>query len=166
MRSQKVVVCETLLRVLSDRGVEYTLNGEIPLKSVLTSEDKKTVRELICEGFETGQISMTEQAKLKYLGKPKELMKYVNGLVNNWIKKNKEFNGGMKYIPENPGSRSGSSDDQIKAMRNLKKTTNDPQVLEEIELAIKDRLAEIKPTETVEVIVDNLPEHLRKFVTE
>ena len=162
MKSQKVFVCELLVLTLANRGVDYVLNGDVNIKDVLTSEDKKLVREIVCEGFESGQISMTEQSKIKYLGKPKELMKYVNGLVNNWIKKNPEFNNGVKYIPENPGSRTGSGDEQIKAMRNLMKTTNDPEILQEIEDSIQERLLEIKP-DTVEIIVENLPEHLRKF---
>ena len=164
MRSQKEAVCGLLLQVLSERGVEFEQNGPVNMKDVLTPADKKTVREQVTIGFLEGEISMSEQAQAKYLGDPKELSKYVHGLVNNWIKKCPQFNNGMKYIPENPGSRTGQGDDQIKAMRGLKKTTSDPLALAEIDKAIAARIAEIKPANTVTIIVEHLPEHLRHLV--
>ena len=163
MTSQKEAVCNALLSVLSARGHEYELNGEASINSVLTKDDKAKVRAIIFEGFRSGEISMTDDAQEKYADDT-EMNKYVNGLVNNWIKKNPEFNGGDKYVPENPGSRTGQSDDQIKALRALKKTTNDATAIAEIDEAIEARLAEIKPSATVTIDVSALPEHLRHLV--
>ena len=163
MKSQKNAVCELLLLVLSMRDVEYTLNGEVNIKDVLTPSDKAWVRQEVTKGFYEGEISMSEQAQAKFLSNETEMKKYVHGLVNNWIKKCPDFNQGSKYVPKNPGSRAGQGDDQVKAMRNLKKTTNDLTAIAEIDKAIADRLAEIKPA-TVEINVEALPEHLRHLV--
>jgi hypothetical protein len=163
MVNQKVGVTNAVLSLFPD----YELNGEVILASLLTSEHKKQLRAILVEGFKAGEIAMTEKAQAKYLatGQETALNKYVSGLLDNWIRKNPEFNNKLKYITKNPGSRAGSGDDQVRAMRNLKKTTNDQSVIAEIDEAIAERLAEIKPTQTVEINVEALPEHLRKFVT-
>lgn len=164
MKSQKVFVVSAILATLAARDVEYQLNGETPIKDVLTAADKAKVRELVFNGFKEGQIQMSEQAKGKYLSDDVKLKVYVNGLVNNWIKKNPEFNGGQTYKPANPGSRAGSQDEQIKALRQLKKQTNDAKALAQIDEAITARLAEIKPQAVVEINAEALPEHLRHLV--
>lgn len=164
MKSQKNAVCNALLSVLKERGIDYELNGEATIKSVLTSEDKATVKAILIEGFNNDKIVLSDSAKAKYIGNPTGLSTYVNGLINNWIKKNPEFNSGIKYAPENPGSRAGSGDEQIRAMRGLKKTTNDPATLEAIDKEIAMRLAEIKPASVVEINVEALPESLRHLV--
>ena len=163
MRSQKDAVCTFIMQVLSERGVSYELNGDTPVSDVLTPEDKKVVRELVTEGFRAGEITLSEQAQVKFLPFPSELAKYVHGLVNNWIKKYKPFNCGTSYIPKNKGSRTGYQDEQVKALRNLKKAGQlTAEEVSEIDEAIASRLAEIKPK--VEVNVNALPEHLRHLV--
>ena len=106
------------------------------------------------------EIEMSEQARAKHNDESK-MRVYVSGLLNNWIKKHPPFNAGKKYVPVNKGSRTGSSDPQIKAMRALLKTTNDEESIAKINEAIQTRLAEIRPAQTVEIDVDALPEHLR-----
>lgn len=90
------------------------------------------------------------------------IRKYVPGLVNNWLRKDKRLNGGSTYVAKNPGSRSGSGDESIKAMKTLLSITADPAAKAEIQKAIEARQAELKPK--VEVNVDALPEHLRRLV--
>lgn len=160
MTKQKTAVCNALLSVLKERGVDYELNGETPINKVLTDQDKSTVRAIILEGFMSGAIDMSEQARAKYDDETK-MKTYVSGVVNNWIKKNPEFNCGVKYKPANPGSRAGSQDEQVRNMRALLKQTNDPEAVAMIEEAIEARLAEIKPKQQVTIDVDQLPEHLR-----
>jgi hypothetical protein len=91
-----------------------------------------------------------------------QLRKYVPGLTNNWLRKDKRLNGGTKYVAKNPGSRSGSGDESIKAMRTLLSITTDANAKAEIQKAIEVRQAELKPK--VEVNVDALPESLRHLV--
>ena len=90
------------------------------------------------------------------------IRKYVPGLCNNWLRKDKRLNGGGTYVPKNPGSRSGSGDESIKAMRTLLSITTDPEAKAEIQLAIDARQAELKPKVTVDV--EKLPESLRYLV--
>lgn len=162
MVSQKQAVTNAILSVFP----KYELGGEVILSTLLNSDTKKKLRAILVSGFKAGEISMSEDAIKKYITSKddKALDKYVSGLLDNWVRKNPEFNNGGKYITKNPGSRAGSGDEQVRAMRNLKKTTNDPEVLAEIDAAITERLAEIKPTQTVEIDVEALPEHLRRFV--
>lgn len=160
MVSQKQAVTNAVLSIFPD----YELGGETTLSSILTPDSKKEIRSLVFEAFKAGEVSFSEDAQSKYGQDDQALMKYVGGMVDNWIRKNKDFNNGQAYVTKNPGSRAGSQDDQIKALRGLKKTTNDPQALAEIEEAIQTRLAEIKPTKTVEINVDALPEHLKHLV--
>ena len=105
---------------------------------------------------------MKENSRVKYIGNPKELNKYVGGLVNNWIRKCKEFNSGIQHKPKNPGSRKGYGDEQVKEMRKLLKTISDKETRVMIESAIEERLKVITPK--IEVNVSNLPEHLRHLV--
>lgn len=164
MKNQRTATCETILSVLSARGVNYELNGSVSIKELLNADDKKQIRDIVKSGFLNGEIEMSDDAKKKYFGDDTAMNSYVNGLVNNWIKKAPEFNGGEKYAPKNPGSRAGQGDEQIRAMRQLKKTTTDEIILAEIDKAIEARLAEIKPESVVEINVDALPEHLRHLV--
>lgn len=97
-------------------------------------------------------------------GNPSEeqLKKYIPGLVNNWIRKDKRLNGGQKYEPKNPGSRKGGNDESIKAMRTLLSVTQDPLVRDQIEAAIEARLEELKPKPVINA--EALPESLRYLV--
>ena len=96
------------------------------------------------------------------------MKKYVSGLVNNWVRKNKEFNCGNTYAAKNPGSRAGSTDPQMKALKTLLSQLgeDDATAIAEVKSAIEARKAEIKPATAVKPInVDALPEHLKGLVT-
>ena len=160
--NQKDGVTNAILSVLNERGVEYVMGGEITVNEVLTSEDKANVRAIVANGLASGLISITDEAKERHASDG--FKKYTNGLVNNWIKKNKDFNCGKAYVPKNPGSRAGSGDEQIREMRKLLKTTNDQEQIDLIQSMIDKRLEEIKPKETVTINVDALPEALRHLV--
>ena len=160
MVNQKQAVTNAVLAVKPD----YQLNGEVILADVLNSDDKKQARAILFEGFKAGEIAMTEQAKVKYLHDDTALSKYVSGLLDNWIRKNTEFNNGQAYVTKNPGSRAGSGDEQVREMRKLLKVTSDEQARALIQQAITERLAAIKPESTVTINADALPEHLRHLV--
>jgi hypothetical protein len=160
MVSQKQAVTNAVLSVVPD----YELGGETILSEVITESQKKEVRSIIFSGFMSGKVEMSEEGKQKYFGDEKELNKYIGGLLNNWIRKNPEFNNGGSYTVKNPGSRTGSGDEQLKALKSLLKVTTDAEVRKEIEQAITERLAEIKPAATVTINADALPAHLRHLV--
>ena len=164
MIGQKQAVVNTLLSVLKDRDVDYVLNGEENLKDVLTKDDKTKVNSILCAGFIAQEIQMSAEASAKYLKDPQKLKTYVSGLINNWVRKNTEFNNGVTYAPKMPGSRTGQRDETIKNLRLMKKEMTDPKVLVEIDQAIADRLAEIKPESVVTINPDAIPEHLRHLL--
>ena len=165
MKSQKNAVCSTLLSILNERGVEYELNSELSMKSVLTPEDVKQCRAIIKAGIIANEIVFSESAQAKYLGPENDskLNSYVSGLVNNHIRKTKEFNMGVGYTPENPGSRQGNSDETVKALKALLKKTpaSEVELIQEINQALSERLVELK--HEVEINAEAVPEHLRKF---
>ena len=125
-----------------------------------SKDERASINQVLCEGFRAG--------KIQYDGgvdgmEDKDLRAYVSGLLSNWLRKDKRLNGGVKYIAKNPGSRAGSTDVHIKAMRLLKDAQTDPAAIAEIQGHIDARLATIKPTKTAELDVSALPEELRKF---
>lgn len=131
----------------------------------LTREQKATVVAIVTEGILNGQVAFSDQAKAKYDNQTK-IMSYVNGMVDNHLNKDKRLNGGEKHQIKNPGSRAGSTDPQVKALRQLLTIAPTAEEKAEIQGYLNDRLAEIqasKPTtkKTVTINIDDLPEELR-----
>lgn len=135
------------------QAVCKVLNGEPDGKVELTEKQLDAVHELVFMAFQTGQTSHSKNPD------EEALRKYIPGLVNNWIRKDQRLNGGVQYQAKNPGSRSGSGDEQVKAMKTLLSMTTDPEAKEAIQLEIAKRIAAIKPK--VELDVSKLPESLR-----
>jgi len=124
----------------------------------LTKDEKSTVKAMLVTGFEEGKIELKSEQD--------DLGKYVNGLINNWLRKDTRMNGGTTYTCKNPGSRTGQQDPMIKNLRLLKKregiTESD---LAEIDVAIAARLSEIKPAKAAQTIdVSALPEEFQHLV--
>lgn len=166
MLSQRVATVQTILNVLSNRGVDYELNGPTPISEVLTDSDKATVREQLFTLFREGEVTYKPEFQAK-VDDDSELKKYISGLVNNWIRKAKEFNSGQAYVARNPGSRKHVGDEQIKELKKLSaQYSNNPEAMSEIAAAIAKRKAELEAekAKNVEIKVDALPEHLRHLV--
>lgn len=159
MQSQKDAVIKAIMSVVEG----YTINGDTLLSDVITKEEKDTVKTILFNGFRNGNIEFSVDAVAKYRADA-ELKKYVTGLLDNWIRKYPGFNAGQSYVTKNPGSRSGSGDAKIKALKALLKTVTDNEVKAQVEQAINERLAELKPEAKVEIDVNALPEHLRHLV--
>jgi hypothetical protein len=156
--SQKQAVRNALLSQLED----YQLGGEVRITEVLNDDIKKKAREILFEGFRAGTIQYKPEFQSK-VNDDQELKKYVSGLLNNWIRKDKDFNCGEVYQAKNPGSRAGSGDEQVREMRKLLKATTDADAKAMIQTAIDERLAEIKP-EVKPINAKAIPEHLRHLV--
>ena len=159
MQSQKDAVVKSVMSVVED----YTLNQESPLSEVITKDQKDRVKAILFNGFRNGDIELSTEAATKFRADA-ELKKYVSGLLDNWIRKYPGFNAGQSYVTKNPGSRSGSGDAQVKALKALLKTVTDNEVRAQVEQAINDRLAEIKPETKITIDVEALPENLRHLV--
>ena len=163
MKSQKEAVINAVMSVFPD----YELGGETILKSLMSRDQRNEIVNIVFEGFQAGEVQLNQDAKANE--SEEELLKYTKSLIDNWVRKHPEFNAmfpesGGVYRAKNPGSRAGSNDEQIRELRKLKKTTDDPTVIAEIDEAIALRQAEIKPAKSVTINVDALPEHLRHLV--
>ena len=164
--NQKEATVSTILGVLAERGVDYELNGPTPINDILTDSDRATVRDALFTMFRDGSVTYKAEFQPK-VDDDSELKKYISGLVNNWVRKNKEFNCGEVYVAKNPGSRAHSRDEQMQALKALSaQCMNDPEALAEITEAIVTRQAEID-AEKIKAIVINvnaLPDSLKHLV--
>jgi hypothetical protein len=159
--SQKSAVIQVTLATLSARGVSYELNGSTPISSVLTDADKSTIRNTLFSMFRKGEIEMKAEAFAKS-SDDAYLKNYVSGLLNNWVRKEPEFNCGSKYQAKNPGSRQGSGDQQIREMKKLLSVTSDEKTRSVIQAEIDSRVSELKAAKnTVQIDTSKLPESLR-----
>ena len=157
--SQKEAVFSAVTSVFSENGVSFAEGSNAG--SLLTKELRSQVNAILFQGFKSGSI----QAERTY--SDSELKAYVSGLQSNWIRKDKRLNGGSSYSPKNPGSRTGSSDPQLKNLRALLSTLSSESDKAEVQSHIDSRLAEIsgsKAKKTVSIDTSVLPESLVKLV--
>jgi len=131
----------------------FELSGEGPVE--LTRDQKHSVIEVLMSGFENRKISYAGEVPTG-----KELRNYCSGLLNNWLRKDTRLNGGTKYEAKNPGSRRGSTDPQVSALRKLQSIQTDPAKVAEIQVYIDRRLAEIAP-KPEPIDVNAIPAELR-----
>lgn len=133
----------------------------------LTSAERDNVIQIVTTGILSGKVDFSAQAKAKYDTDAK-VKGYVAGMVSNHLRKDKRLNGGMKFEVKSPGSRTGSGDDQLKALKALRSTLTDVDAIAEIDAAIHARTAEltsVKAAKKIKTInLDALPEALRHLV--
>lgn len=144
------------------QAVSNLYSVESGVAVALDKEQRASIIGILVEGFKTGKVNYDGAV-------PEEstLRAYCSGLLSNWLRKDTRLNGGEKYQAKNPGSRAGSTDPQVKAMRALLKTKSDPAEVAEIQAFINKRLAEIKPAKTEAAPTINaadLPEELRHLI--
>jgi hypothetical protein len=149
MMNQKTATYEAIKSV-----IDFDDNTSVSL----TKDQKAKVKEILVKQFNSGEIELKSGQD--------DLGKYVNGLINNWLRKDKRLNGGIVYQAKNPGSRAGQSDTMVKNLRLLKKTVTDESALADIDAAITARLAEIRPAKTVEIDATAIPEEFKHLLPE
>ena len=150
MKKQKEAVFEA---VCSAKGAT-SFTGAVTLEK---DERAKVIASLLAD-FRASNI--------EYGGDTSDATKlgaYVSGLVSNWLRKDRRLNGNTTYSPANPGTRTGSSDDGVKAMKQLLAVTDDPEAKAEIQAEIDKRIGELKPKP--EINVEALPEHLKHLAS-
>lgn len=131
----------------------FDISGEGAVE--LTRDQKHSVIDVLVVGFENRKISYAGEVPTG-----KELRNYCSGLLNNWLRKDTRLNGGTKYEAKNPGSRRGSADAQVVALRKLQAMQSDPAKVAEIQTYIDKRLAEIAPKPDP-IDVEAIPAELR-----
>ncbi len=122
--------------------VGHTPDGKVEL----SKEQRAQVSMIVFEGFRAQTVGLDRDFT------DADLKKYVSGLTSNWLRKDKRLNGGEKYAAKNPGSRAGSSDPQLKAMRALITTVSTDAERAEIQGYIDARVAEIATTKQAKVV--------------
>lgn len=113
-----------------------------------SKEQRAQVNNILFEGFKAGSIEMTKEFS------DSDLKGYVSGLQSNWLRKDKRLNGGITYVAKNPGSRAGSGDASLKAMRTLQSQLTTEEEKAEVQGFIDARLAEIGTSKAKKVVVD------------
>jgi hypothetical protein len=131
----------------------------------LSTDQRKEVIASVMKGFEAGTVELSAEAAAKY-DTPAKLKSYTQGLVSNWLRKDTRLNGGAKYEAKNPGSRAGTGDQTVKALRALRSTLTDNDQMAEVDAEITARLAAAKAskTKTTDINIEALPESLRHLI--
>lgn len=133
-QTQRDAVYNAVSSVLAEAG--KTVEGDV--STHMTRELRSQVNNILFEGFRAGTIVLDKEFT------DTELKSYVSGLQSNWLRKDKRLNGGVSYVAKNPGSRAGSGDSSLKAMRALLSTVTSESDRAEIESHIAARVQEIK----------------------
>ena len=131
----------------------------------LSKEQRQEIHETILEGFKSGTVNLSDDARKKY-NTDSSISGYTSGLISNWLRKDKRLNGGVNYVPKNPGSRAGQGDPMIRELRKLKKLHTGTEKEVEIDGYINARLTELKVSKAKEINIntDLIPEALRDLV--
>lgn len=136
--SQKEAVFQAVQNVCGKQEGAY-----VPSK-----EQRAQVNQILFESFRNGKVELEREYT------DSALKGYVSGLQSNWLRKDKRLNGGMSYVAKNPGSRAGSGDASLKAMRALRSTLTSETDIAEVDAAIATRLAEITVSKKKSVTID------------
>lgn len=153
MKKQSDAVYAATMSVLAEAGVSF--EDGMNVEEVMTKEIRSKIHAIVCEGFRQGQIEFKDTpSNQEKLANPSKLSGYVSGLVSNWFRKDTRLNGGEKYVAKNPGSRAGSTDPQLKALRQLLTKFKGTEKAVEIEKHINTRLAQIQAEKAKSFTVD------------
>lgn len=135
--SQKEAVFQAVCNVTGHKG-----EGTV----MISKEQRAQVNAILFEGFRAGSIELDREYT------DSDLKGYVSGLQSNWLRKDKRLNGGVQYTAKNPGSRAGSTDPQLKAMRALLSTLTDESERAEVQSYIDAKIAEINATKQAKTV--------------
>lgn len=136
--TQKEAVFQAVKNVCGEQDGAYTP----------TKEQRAQINQILFQGFKSETIELDRQFS------DSDLKGYVSGLQSNWLRKDKRLNGGVGYVAKNPGSRAGSSDPQLKAMRTLLSTLTEESEKAEVQGYIDARIAEINASKKKSVTID------------
>lgn len=135
--TQKTAVYEAVCNVTGFDG-----EGQVSI----TKEQRAQVNAILFAGFRAGAIELDREYT------DTDLKTYVSSLQSNWLRKDTRLNGGGKYVAKNPGSRAGSADPQLKAMRALISTITDESDRAEIQAHIDARVSELSATKVAKTV--------------
>ena len=145
--------------VLEEAGTPFEDGGQIT--EYINKELRSQVIDIVTAGIEAGDVDFSDAAKLKHNTSAK-VRSYTSGMVSNWHRKDKRFNGNTTYVAANPGSRTGMSDPEIKNLKLLLKSGKlDAKQTVIAQARVDEKTAEIKASKaTVEVDFTQIPADL------
>jgi hypothetical protein len=141
----------------------------VDVKTYITKAQRAEVIEKVTNSMAEGDTELSAKAREKF-DTPQKLRTYVNGLVTNWFNKSKELNGGVAHETKNPGSRLGSSDATLKALKALKANLESEEapadVITKVSDKIASRISELKVTKKpASFNAEDLPADIRDLVS-
>lgn len=152
---QKDAVYNATTSVLSDNGVHF--EDGMNVSELLNKDLRASIHSIVTEGFTQGNIEFSDTpANHEKMSDPAKLSGYVSGLISNWFRKDTRLNGDVKYTPKNPGSRVGSTDPELKALRQLAKKFQgvDTEKFDKIQSKITSKVAAIQAARAQKVSID------------
>lgn len=148
-------VIEAVMQVKPDFKQHSDKGNEVIIDDV-----RKRVCKIVIDGILNGDIDYSKDHT-----NAKDVKDYVPGMVSNWLRRNKVLNGDVNAKAQKPGSRLGVGDEELKTLRDLRKTQVEPEIISEIDKYIKARLNVLKKekqtVKQADINLDALPEHLR-----
>ena len=157
MKNQKEAVFTAVCAVLEQESFDSAVD--------LTKEQRATVINIVAQGLQDGSVQLSEAAAAKFDTEAK-IKNYTNGLVSNWLRKDKRLNGGVKHTIKNPGSRAGSGDPVLKNLKLFKSTLTDPAHIAAVEAEITARSEQLRAEKAkkVEINMDLIPAELQSLI--
>jgi hypothetical protein len=158
MKKQRDAVVEAVITVL---GSNFVTNETI-VEDVITTEQRKEARQIVFDGIINNEIKYSKDTSDE-----KAVRKYCNNVVDNYIRRAKEFNAGQTYKPKKEGTK---RDPKLKALNALISTgkvvegTEDyNNVISSIETRKEELAAErsSKSPKKVEIDLNSLPAGLQ-----
>lgn len=158
MKTQKEAVYSVVKSVCAEHNISHE---DFTLLEGFSKDMREKAISILCTGFENGQIELKSPQK--------EMKNYVGGLLSNWLRKDKRFNGGVKYEPANPGARTGSQDPMVKNLRILLSTLPEgSDAYNATEARIEKRVNELKAaksaTRVKEIDFDSIPDDIKALL--
>ena len=141
--NQRQIIKQAIIEVVG------SINGKVEL----TSEQRKQVLDIISADM-VAHGAISEEAMTKFVDVAGVRKHYAVGVLNNWMRKDPELNGGTKYETKNPGSRTKDATLQaLKAIVEQFTADNNPNLPAAVEEynkcfdALKKAKAKTKSTE-------------------
>lgn len=151
--TQRAAVYNATKQVFEDAGHDF--EDGMNVDAVISDNMRKSIIDIVCAGFSKGEVELKDTpSNREKLANPTKLRGYVGGLVSNWFRKDERLNGDTKYQIKNPGSRAGSTDPQLKALRALATQFKGTPKATIIEAQIKSRQETIAKEKASKVVVD------------
>jgi general stress protein YciG len=142
MLSQKEAVYQATQAILEHKHIDFQ-DGE-DIKDVLGDdmEARRQIRDLVLEALNSGQVAIGESKSED----PRSMRAYATGLISNWFRKDRRFNGNQRYTPHATRHESGLSkyiDERIARFKSAQDVAESSELKGLLQEAIHDREDEI-----------------------